>query len=69
MCCAIVRNVLPPPGLNIVKVGSNLQLTYTNGVLEQTTNLTGPWTTNVSASPYTFNPATNGTKMFYRAAQ
>jgi hypothetical protein len=69
MSCAIVRNVLPPPGLSIVKVGSNLQVTYTNGVLEQATNVTGPWTTNVSASPYLFNPATNGSREFFRAAQ
>ena len=67
MCCAIVRNVPPTPTISIVKVGSNLQVTYANGILLQTTNLANPlsWTTNSATSPYTFAPS--GTRMFFRA--
>ena len=44
--------------------GNNLQLTWPEGVLLQATNLSGPWTTNTAASPYTFSPSSP--QMFYR---
>jgi hypothetical protein len=67
MVCVIVRNALPPPTISILKLGSSVQVTYTNGVLEQATSVKGPWTTNNAASPYTVTPPT-GT-MFFRAKQ
>jgi len=51
--------------VSIAKVGSTLQVTYANGVLEQATSLIGPWTTNNNASPYTFTPASSN--LFFRA--
>ncbi len=43
----------------------NLQLSWPgNGKLLEATNLSGPWTTNVSASPVTITP--NQTQKFYR---
>jgi hypothetical protein len=58
--------VLPPVSLQIISSGNNVQLTWgTLGLLEEATNVQGPWTTNVLAtSPYTV-PATNSHK-FYR---
>ena len=63
----IVRIPPPMPLLSIQRAGANLQVAYTNGILEQATNVTGPWTTNTTTSPYTFTPSTNGTRMFFRA--
>ena len=65
--CVIVRNAVPAPTVSIQKVGSNVQVTYSNGVLEQATNVKGPWTTNINASPYTLPPT--GTSVFFRAVQ
>jgi hypothetical protein len=46
--------------------GTTLTLTWSgNGLLLQATNVTGPWTTNVSPSPFTVMPTTNGPRMFY----
>jgi len=61
----IVRTVPPAPMISIQKVGSNVQVTYSNGILEQATSVKGPWTTNNTASPYIFTP--NGTSQFFRA--
>jgi hypothetical protein len=45
--------------------GGNLVLSWPgNGKLLQSTNLAGPWTTNVSASPVTVTPA--APQQFYR---
>ncbi|MGP8235731.1 MAG: RHS repeat-associated core domain-containing protein [Limisphaerales bacterium] len=41
----------------------SLTLTWSQGTLLQATNLTGPWSTNTAASPYTFAP-TNSQKFF-----
>jgi hypothetical protein len=60
----IVRQLPLTPTLGIQWVGSNLQVSYTNGILLQATSLTGPWTTNNTASPYTFTPT--GASMFFR---
>jgi hypothetical protein len=50
--------------LNIEKVGSNVRLTWPQGTLLEATSLTGPWTTNINTSPYTFAPAE--AKKFFR---
>jgi hypothetical protein len=44
--------------------GTNLLLTWQQGTLLQSSNVTGPWVTNSEASPYTVYP-TNA-RMFYR---
>jgi hypothetical protein len=67
MVCVIVRNALLAPTVSIQKAGSNVQVTYANGVLEQATSVKGPWTTNSAPSPYTLPPA--GTSVFFRAVQ
>ena len=50
--------------LNIEKVGSNVRLTWPQGTLLEATSLSGPWTTNVNVSPYTFAPSE--AKKFFR---
>jgi hypothetical protein len=50
--------------LNIQKVGGSVVLNWPKGTLLESTNVTGPWTTNIASSPYT-NPPT-GSKKFYR---
>lgn len=70
MSCLVVRYAAaasPKATLGILKVGSTLQVGYTNGILEQATNVQGPWTTNSTPSPYTFTPTSNGPAMFFRA--
>jgi hypothetical protein len=60
----------PPPSnvtVNISKSGStpgSLTINWSQGTLLQSTNVSGPWTTNGSASPYTVAP-TNA-HMFFR---
>jgi hypothetical protein len=59
---------LPPVNMNIQRAGGNLVLSWPSGILLQTTNIAGPWTTNVgAASPYTNTPT--GPQMFYRTQQ
>ena len=53
-----------PVNITLQMSGANLQLTWPQGTLLQTTNLTGPWVTNLATSPYLVSP-TNG-RMFYR---
>jgi len=48
--------------------GSHLNLSWTGGVLLQSTNLAGPWTTNAAASPLIVDPKAAGPQMFYRVA-
>ena len=67
LSAVIVRTVPPSPMISIQKMGSSVQVTYTNGILEQATSVKGPWTTNNAASPYTFTP--NGTSLFFRVQQ
>jgi hypothetical protein len=55
------------PGLSFGGSGSNLQLTYTNGVLLQATNLLGPWVTNTALSPVTI--VTTNPAMFFQVKQ
>jgi len=53
------------PTLGVTRSGSSLVLTWSVGsTLLQATNLLGPWTTNVNASPYTITPT--GPQMFFR---
>lgn len=66
-----IDNVLitSPPNLSsttlsLQQSGDNLVLRWPQGVLLEATNLSGPWTTNTAASPYTNKPASR--KMFYR---
>ena len=44
--------------------GGHFQLQWSQGTLLEATNLTGPWTTNTAASPYTITPG--APQMFYR---
>jgi hypothetical protein len=57
--------VNPAATVNVRQAGGNLILSWPFGVLLQATNLTGPWITNNSASPFTNQP--NHLQMFYRA--
>jgi hypothetical protein len=50
--------------LTVTRNGSNLQLTWPFGTLLESTSLGGPWTTNTTASPYQFAPASP--QKFYR---
>jgi hypothetical protein len=56
----------PDPILvSVNKVGGNLQLNWPLGSLLQSTNVTGPWTTNNAAmSPYTITNSGNGNMFF-----
>jgi hypothetical protein len=53
-----------PINLTYSRSGSSMQLTWLYGTLLQATNVTGPWTVNGNASPYTVTPT--GPQMFYR---
>jgi hypothetical protein len=56
---------VPSTTLSATKiVGGQIQLQWSQGILLEATNLTGPWTTNVNTSPYTVTPS--GPKKFYR---
>jgi hypothetical protein len=50
--------------LDAVRSGNQLQITWPYGTLLEATNLTGPWTTNMNASPYLVSPT--GAQKFYR---
>jgi predicted alpha-1,2-mannosidase len=57
----------PPVTLTMIHSGSrNMTLAWSKGVLLQSTNLLGPWTTNAASSPSTFVPTNS--EMFFRAA-
>jgi hypothetical protein len=54
-----------PQGLNILRVGSNVVVTWTTGTLLTAPAASGPWTTNAAAtSPYT--NAITGSQKFFR---
>jgi hypothetical protein len=58
-------SALPPVSLQVQRFGTNLQLNWSQGLLLQATNVTGPWTTNISAtSPFTVSPT--APQMYYR---
>jgi len=55
----------PTINLTIQSVpGNQLQVNWAQGTLLQSPNITGPWTTNTAAAPYTFTPT--GSQMFFR---
>jgi len=56
-----------PPGLVMTHSGANLSLVYSNGVLQQSTNLFGLWVTNTATSPATISPTNPA--MFFRVKQ
>jgi hypothetical protein len=60
--------VLPPVSLQVTSSGNQVQLSWgTLGLLEQATNVTGPWTTNTLAtSPYTVTVGPTNPRQFYR---
>jgi hypothetical protein len=60
----IVANPAPPTVIGIRADGSNVVLTWPQGVLLEATNLMGPWTTNNAVSPYTNQPG--NPQMYYR---
>jgi hypothetical protein len=53
-----------PVSLTIQRSGANVVLTWPRGTLLEADQVTGPWTTNNAASPYTTSPA--GAMKFYR---
>ncbi|MDD5140172.1 MAG: hypothetical protein PHY43_07950 [Verrucomicrobiales bacterium] len=57
-----------PNLLKIIPVGGGqVQVTWPQGTLLQAPAVTGPWTTNVATSPYTFTPS--GSQQYFRAIQ
>jgi hypothetical protein len=54
----------PVPILNDSWNGQQLTLSWTQGTLLESTNLAGPWTTNLAPSPYLVTPV--GAEKFYR---
>jgi hypothetical protein len=52
------------PTLSIQSVGSQIKLTWSSGILLETTNVVGQWTTNANTSPYQFTPT--ALRKFYR---
>jgi hypothetical protein len=55
---------LAPVSISLQMSGSNLQLTWPQGTLLESSNVLGPWTTNLAPSPFTVSP-TNA-QMFFR---
>jgi hypothetical protein len=54
------------PALTITPVGGKVVVTWSQGLLLQASDITGPWTTNSAAtSPWTNTPSTS--RQFYRA--
>jgi hypothetical protein len=57
--------VAPPVTLKIAPTGTgSLALRWSQGTLLQSTNVTGPWTTNTATSPCTFVPTKS--QMYFR---
>jgi len=61
---AVTVTDIPPFSIDVQRLGGQFVLSWPQGVLLQSTNVTGPWTTNGASSPYTNQP--NGPQMFYR---
>lgn len=59
-----VLTFAPSEQLNLHSSGANLSLKWQQGTLLTATNVTGPWVTNLTVSPYTVFP-TNA-QMFYK---
>jgi hypothetical protein len=57
--------VIVPPTLGIGFSGGSLTITWSHGLLLEASDVTGPWTTNTTAtSPFTIVPS--GPRQFYR---
>lgn len=61
---ALHLTVQPPMLLDVQGAGTGMVLSWPQGVLLQSTNVLGPWTTNGAASPYPVQP--DSPQMFYR---
>lgn len=61
---AVAFPLVAPASISLQVTNSNLQLTWSQGTLLESTNLSGPWTTNLAIPPYIVSP-TNAQK-FYR---
>lgn len=59
-----VSSIYNPPALTFTKSSAGLVLSWSSGVLLESTNLLGPWTTNNSTSPFTNTVV--GPQKFYR---
>jgi hypothetical protein len=57
-------SAIPSVTLSIERIGTNVRLSWPQGTLLEALDVSGPWTTNGNASPYTFAPA--GAKKFFR---
>jgi hypothetical protein len=55
---------LAPNFLGVQTVGGNVQLTWSEGILLQADQVTGPWTTNAASSPLVITPSVP--QRFYR---
>jgi hypothetical protein len=51
-----------------LRIGNQLVLSWSNGSLQQATNLLGPWIPTGATSPFTNDISTNGPQMFYRVS-
>jgi hypothetical protein len=60
----LTANTPPQVTLQLQLSGSNLQLSWSQGTLLESTNVAGPWTTNTAPSPFTVSPTNS--MMFYR---
>ena len=57
--------ITPPVNINVVSGGGGaMTLSWSQGTLLQSTNLAGPWTTNLATSPYTLQ--TTNSRMFFK---
>jgi hypothetical protein len=56
-------SIVPSVTLNVTG-GPNTQLTWSQGTLLQSTNVSGPWITNATSSPYPIVPTNS--QMFYK---
>ena len=54
----------PPVTVTAVPSGGNIQLSWSDGILLEATNVLGPWTTNNNTSPYTVT--TSDPEHYYR---
>jgi len=52
--------------LDAQRNGSQLTVTWPNGTLLESTNVLGPWTTNVATSPYIFTPLPSTPQKYFR---
>lgn len=62
---SVVQLVVNPPAtINVQQTSGNLVLSWPLGMLQQATNVVGPWTNNNASSPFTNQP--DNLQMFYR---